>query len=37
MKVETIENVVQWTQALHERLAERLKHCSNEHDQLQAK
>lgn len=36
MKVETIEDVVDWAQALHSRLAECLADCSAEHEKLQA-
>ena len=37
MKVETLEDILVWTQALHERLSECLDHCATEHDSQQAK
>lgn len=37
MKVETFEDILAWTQALHERLAQCLAHCATEHESQQAK
>lgn len=37
MKVETFADLIDWTRAVHHRLAECLEHCSNETDQGLAK
>ena len=36
MKVETLEDILAWTQALHERMSECLAHCATEHDSQRA-
>lgn len=37
MNVETFKDVIEWTQALHHRLAECLQHCSTKHEEQRAK
>jgi len=37
MKVETFKDVIDWTQALHHRLAECLQHCSTKSEEQRAR
>src|SRR5690606_5086723 len=37
MKVQTFEDLIEWTRALHHRLSECLAHCSNEAEETRVK